>query len=153
MNITLATMTETSDALIAWAEKYHNDENIRQKIDSDTIDIKQEFGIDPGDTEVSVKVNTADTLYFTIEAQPNPLLTDTDYLSAIAGAKASESFETAQAEIGALSALASVTGLIGIIIFGGSAVGLASDIKIHHPEYFKDGTLVLKSPTEYYGTN
>ncbi len=56
--------------------KYKNDADFRQKIDNNTLDLKESFGIDADGKEVEFKVNTDDIFYFIIEEDKNQAIGD-----------------------------------------------------------------------------
>ncbi len=78
MKVSQETITKICDLAVFWGEKYKNDAVFRQKIDNGTIDIQEEFGIDAGDTEVVIKVNNAEEIYFIMDVNTSSSLSDTD---------------------------------------------------------------------------
>ncbi len=154
MTIEKEQLIKVLDTLCLYGEKYKNDADFRQKIDSNTLDLKEEFGLNT-DTEVEFKVNSVDTHYFVINEDANIALSEENQLSNINGAKSGDSnttFEQAQGQI-AVDGIAVVsTGLLswipGLILWD-----YATRVKQYHPEYFHKDTLVIKSSEEYYANN
>ncbi len=138
-------LEKTLDIFTSCGAKYKHDADFRQKIDSNSVDLKESFGIDI-DKEIEFKVNTDDIFYVIIEEDKNQAIGDDEHLSNITGAKAGKyvdtTFKQAQTVIGALGA----TGFLNVFTL--LALKLyANDLGDDHPEYFRDG--LIKTEAEY----
>ncbi len=151
MSITKEDMGKAAENMVILALKYKNNSVFREAIDNGTIDYKQEFGVDVGDAEIVVKANSQDTIYIVIEENKNQALNESTEFSTIAGAKYED--HTFDSAVNTISFLGVFTGLgFFAIPFGAALAGYTAQVQQSHPEYFHEGTGVIKSQEEYYGS-
>ena len=138
-----------TDKITEFYNEFHRDQDFRNAIqgaiktgNSDFIEnyFRQVFA-----GEVILKADTDDIIYFIIPNYPNRALTEEEISANITGAKANN--DKYYASLSLTQAQAEIDKYGWFLGFG--ALIPAEGIKRVHPEYFYDGSLIIKNVADY----